>query len=169
MTNILLLFVTTSKVCIFSPMKNVLDQQINHRIAILAGLLKRQIYRIIAEEQLDITPEQWVVLSYLWEENGLSIGTIAQRSRKDFGNVTRIIDKLSKQQYVTKKRSKEDARSTLIYYTDKAMGIKSKVEQCQQRSLNISLAGVSAEEQELLLRLINRMEKNSLRFLEGLD
>ena len=67
----------------------ILEHQINHQIATLAGLLKRQTYRIIAEERLEITPDQWVILHYLWEENGLSMGDLVIKSRKDFANVTR--------------------------------------------------------------------------------
>ena len=32
---------------------------VNHKIAKLSGIIKRQIYQIISEEGLDITPEQW--------------------------------------------------------------------------------------------------------------
>ena len=31
---------------------------VNHKIAKLSGIIKRQIYQIISEEGLDITPEQ---------------------------------------------------------------------------------------------------------------
>lgn len=143
-----------------------LDNQVNHRIAILAGLLKRQVSRIIAECGVDITPDQWVVLSYLWYSNGLSIGELVTKSRKDFANVTRIVDKLQKQGYVTKQKSEKDNRSYLVFYTDKALSIRDDIEKCQQRSSAISLEGLSKNEQEFLLQIMEKMEKNSLLFLE---
>ena len=73
-----------------------LENIINHKISMLSILMKRQVLKIIAENKLDITPEQWVVLFYLWQENGLSVGEIASRSKKDFANVTRIVEKLIK-------------------------------------------------------------------------
>ena len=39
-----------------------IDKMVNHKIAKLSGIIKRQIYQIISEEGLDITPEQWVLL-----------------------------------------------------------------------------------------------------------
>ena len=48
-----------------------IDKMVNHKIAKLSGIIKRQIYQIISEEGLDITPEQWVILVYLWENDGL--------------------------------------------------------------------------------------------------
>lgn len=148
-------------------MNNKLDNQINHRIAILSGLLKRQIYRIIADQGIEITPEQWVILSYLWEKNGLSIGELVTKSRKDFANVTRIIEKLQKQGYIVKRKSEKDNRSYLVFYTEKAQQIKSEVEKCQQKSLDISLKNISESEQELLLKIIEVMEKNTLIFLDN--
>ena len=51
-----------------------IDKMVNHKIAKLSGIIKRQIYQIISEEGLDITPEQWVILVYLWENDGQTIG-----------------------------------------------------------------------------------------------
>jgi len=146
-------------------MENKLDTRINHRIAILSGLIKRQVYRIIAEEGISITPEQWAILSYLWEEDGLTIGEIVLRTRKDFANVTRIIGKLEKQGYIQKNKNKKDGRSYLVYCTEKSQEIKHDIEKCQKRSLEISLNGISEEEQQIFLQTIGRIEKNSLAFL----
>jgi len=146
-------------------MENKLDTRINHRIAILSGLIKRQVYRIIAEEEISITPEQWGILSYLWEEDGLTIGEIVLRTRKDFANVTRIIGKLEKQGYIQKNKNKKDGRSYLVYCTEKSQEIKHDIEKCQKRSLEISLNGISEEEQQIFLQTIGRIEKNSLAFL----
>ena len=49
---------------------------VNHKIAKLSGIIKRQIYQIISEEGLDITPEQWVRLVNLWENDGQANGDL---------------------------------------------------------------------------------------------
>ena len=77
-----------------------IDKMVNHKIAKLSGIIKRQIYQIISEEGLDITPEQWVILVYLWENDGQTIGDLVTQSQKDFANVTRIVEKLSKNGYI---------------------------------------------------------------------
>ena len=121
-------------------MNMILEHQINHQIAILAGLLKRQTYRIIAEERLEITPEQWVILHYLWEENGLSMGDLVIKSRKDFANVTRIVENLKKQGYITKKeKAGKMVEATWYIVQKKGQEIKPGIEKCQKRSTEISL------------------------------
>lgn len=142
-----------------------LDQSINHRIVTVAGLLKRQIFRIIAENKTEITPEQWVILNYLWEKNGLTISELVEKSKKDFANVTRIVEKLQKQEYVTKKKNKNDGRSYLVYLTDKATDIKTEVEKCWQLSLNLSLKGISEKEQNNVLNILQKIEDNITEYL----
>lgn len=73
-----------------------IDKMVNHKIAKLSGIIKRQIYQIISEEGLDITPEQWVILVYLWENDGQTIGDLVTQSQKDFANVTRIVENYPK-------------------------------------------------------------------------
>ncbi|MFV0593758.1 MAG: MarR family winged helix-turn-helix transcriptional regulator [Draconibacterium sp.] len=143
-----------------------LEQSVNHRVATLAVLLKRQVFRIIAENKLEITPDQWVILYYLWQSNGLTVGELAKSSKKDFANVTRIVDKLEKLGYVTKKKSPADSRSVLVFILPKADGIKDKVYACMQQSINIATNGLTQSEQVLMLGLIEKMEANILNFLE---
>lgn len=101
----------------------------------------------------------------MWQEDGLTIGEIVSRSRKDFAYVTRIIEKLEKQEYVKKKKNKEDGRSYRVYGTEKSNEIKPGILKCQQRSSDISLNGISRADQQKLFQIIERMEKNSLSFL----
>lgn len=147
-------------------MENKLEDLVNHRIATLAILLKRQAFRIIAKNELEITPEQWVVLYYLWQEDGLTIGEIAIRSKKDFANVTRIIEKLEKIGYICKTKSETDNRSYNIYLLPKAEEIKAKVQNCWKESSELALEGISESEQQYLLEIIGKVENNVLRNLK---
>ena len=147
-------------------MENKLEDLVNHRIATLAVLLKRQAFRIIAKNELDITPEQWVVIYYLWQENGLTIGEIANRSKKDFANVTRIIGKLEKIGYISKIKSDTDNRSFNIYILPKAEDIKDKVQNCWKESSELALKGISELEQQYLLEIIEKLENNVLKNLK---
>lgn len=143
-----------------------LDNLVNHRIATLAVLLKRQVIRIIAKNELEITPDQWVIIYYLWQENGLTVSEIANRSKKDIANATRIIDKLEKMGYVNKRKNDKDNRSFNIYVLPKAEEIKDKVHNCWKESLELALEGISESEQQYLLRIIDKIEINVLNNLK---
>ena len=142
-----------------------LEDVVNHKIAMLSVFMKRQIIKILAENKLEITPDQWVVLYYLWEENGLSIGEIAKRSKKDFANVTRIVDKLVRMKYVTKKKSDIDSRISNVFILPKGENIKMDVQNCWKQASDISLNEVSETEQKQLMEIIVKIENNILNYL----
>ena len=139
-----------------------LDHFVNHRIATVATLLKRQIFRIIAKNNLKITPDQWIILHYLWEKNGLTVSELAQKSRKDFANVTRIIDKLVKAGYAERYVNQNDNRISHVYVLPKAEEIKEEIHKCWMESTEISLQGINDSEQKLLLALLQKIEDNIL-------
>lgn len=141
-------------------MKYNLDTTVNHRVATLARLLKRQIFRLIAERGMDITPEQWVVLYYLWEKDGQTLGELAGKTRKDFANVTRIVEKLVRQGYVEKRKNPQDSRSCKIYVLPAGKAIREDIFRLWEESAAISLQGISPEEQQILLDVLAKMEAN---------
>lgn len=143
-----------------------LEDSVNHRIATLAVLLKRQVFRIIAENKLGITPDQWVVMYCLWQENELSVGEISNRTKKDFANITRIVDKLEKLGYVNKVKSTKDSRSTNIHILPKADEIKEQLQNCWKESTDLAMRGISEKEQQEFISIIERIEKNILENLK---
>lgn len=143
-----------------------LEDSVNHRIATLAVLLKRQVFRIIAENKLGITPDQWVVMYCLWQENELSVGEISNRTKKDFANITRIVDKLEKLGYVNKVKSTKDSRSTNIHILPKADEIKKQLQNCWKESTDLAMRGISEKEQQEFISIIERIENNILENLK---
>lgn len=128
--------------------------------------MKRQVFKLIADNNLKITPDQWGVMYYLWQENGLSVGEIARRSRKDFANVTRIVEKLEKQGYVAKRKSKKDSRISNVFILPKADGIRKDVQDIWKQASDVALNKVSEPEQQQLMGILAKIEKNVLKSLE---
>ena len=143
-----------------------LERSVNHRIASVSMLAKRAAIRTIAREGLDITPEQWTVLYYLWQEDGLPVGELVRRTKKDFANVTRIVDKLLRTGYVRKERDRSDGRTFHIYLLPAGLKIRDGIESIQEEVLSLSLAGITEHEQEMMLALLARMEANIAAALE---
>lgn len=144
-----------------------LEATVNHRIATVALLQKRLIFKIIAGNNLDITPEQWTILYYLWQKGGWTIGELAESSRKDFANTTRIVHKLVAMGYAEKRKNSSDNRVYNVYPTPEGESLKNRIEQCWQESRNISLRGISQEEQDTLVHLLSKVEANVLSGLSN--
>lgn len=103
---------------------------------------------------------------YLWEENGLSIGEIARRSKKDFANVTRIVNKLERRKYLTKKKSKKDSRVYNVFILQKAAEIKEDIQNIWKQASDIALNGIKISEQQQLMETLIKIENNVLKSLD---
>lgn len=69
-------------------------------------------------KDFDITPEQWGVISMLWEEDGITQKELSSRIFKDQPNTTRILDKLEQKGVIRRADDMEDRRAFLIFLTD---------------------------------------------------
>lgn len=137
-----------------------LEKSINHSIAYASVLLRRQLFALFRKNKIEITPEQWIVLYYLWEKDGLSLGEIAEKAKKDNANITRIVSRMESQGLLRKSVQKNDKRIFHLHLTDKANQFKPNVMKSILESTKICANGLSAAEQETFLRLIKKIIAN---------
>ena len=63
----------------------------------LSAAINRKLYRSFRKLSIDITPEQWTVLYYLWSRDGVTQQELCNVTFKDKPSMTRLIDNLEKQ------------------------------------------------------------------------
>ena len=85
---------------------------------ILSGKISRAINRTVlkafSQEGIDITTEQWTVLSCLWNKDKIIQQEICDLTQKDKPSVTRLIDNLEKKNLVRRVLDSSDRRNNLI-------------------------------------------------------
>jgi MarR family transcriptional regulator, organic hydroperoxide resistance regulator len=69
-------------------------------------------------DSLEITYPQYLVLSTLWEIDGLSIGAIAERLGLDSSNVTPLVKRMEAAGLVSRERNPADERQVVVTLTD---------------------------------------------------
>ena len=92
-----------------------------------AAMMKAELARASHSAGFAITPEQWTVLSRLWESEGESQTVLAERTSKDRHNITRILDLLKKNGLVSREPDPKDSRSRRIFLTDEGRALKEKL------------------------------------------
>jgi DNA-binding MarR family transcriptional regulator len=107
--------------------------------------INRIMYRNFRKEGLDITPEQWTVLAFLWRKDGVTQQTLCNSTFKDKPSMTRLIDNLTKQNLVYRNTSKSDRRSNLIHLTDYGKSIREKAEKAVWAAMDTALSGIDKE------------------------
>jgi DNA-binding MarR family transcriptional regulator len=108
---------------------------------------------------LGLTYTQYVVLMVLWEHETVNVGQLGKILHLDAGTLTPLLKRLEKEGYVTRARSEEDERVTVISITPEGNALKEK---CKDIPLKIAAQGsaLSAEDAKELYRLL-------YLFLEG--
>ncbi len=86
-----------------------------------AKKMKLSFSRVLADNEADITVDQWVIMNILHDENAISQYQIAQRSYKDAPTVTRILDLLEQKGYIRRKPAKTDRRKFEIHLTENGL------------------------------------------------
>lgn len=107
--------------------------------------INRMMYRNFRKEGLDITPEQWTVLAFLWKEDGVTQQTLCNSTFKDKPSMTRLIDNLTKQNLVYRNPSTSDRRSNYIYLTDLGKSIKEKANKAVYATMDAAFSGIDEE------------------------
>ena len=107
--------------------------------------INRKLYRNFRKEGLEITPEQWTVLSYLWKSDGVTQQKLCDITFKDKPSMTRLLDNLVKQDLVVRKTPVTDRRSNLIYLTDAGRSIQDKADAAVYDTMEYALAGIDEE------------------------
>ena len=75
---------------------------------------------------LGLTYTQYVVLMVLWEREKVNVGQLGDILRLDAGTLTPLLKRLEQAGYVTRERSKEDERITIISITPEGEDLKEK-------------------------------------------
>ena len=102
---------------------------------------------------LGLTYTQYVVMMVLWEQEKVTVGQLGDILRLDAGTLTPLLKRLEKAGYVTRQRSKEDERITIISITGMGEALK---EQCKDIPIKMASKGspLSEKDAKELYRLL---------------
>ncbi|MBR1793183.1 MAG: MarR family transcriptional regulator [Bacteroidales bacterium] len=74
--------------------------------------------------QLGITYTQYLVLMVLWEQDCLPLNAISRRLFLESNTITPLIKRMEAMKIVTRKKSKDDARQTIVALTEHGRAMK---------------------------------------------
>lgn len=108
----------------------------------------------------EISPEQWSVIYRVVEAPGISQKVVSDSTYKDQGNLTRMIDKLVKNGFLTKKQNSKNRREIQLFPTNKCIDLSKTVAKYSTQHNKNMLNNFSKEEKEQLFSLLNKVYDN---------
>lgn len=123
-------------------------------------VVRQDLINRFKQEGVDLTPEQWIILSKLQEKGQLSQTELAAMSFKDKPTVSRIIDLLVQKGFVNRNADGQDRRKFIIQTTAAGDGIIEKAAPIVAASREVGWRDLSQEAYDELLRTLDKIFAN---------
>jgi len=136
------------------------DKRIGFLLERTTRIAKLSFNKAFAKLDVDITPEQWIVLDTLYTNGEMSQKDIGSSSFKNAPTISRIIDILHRKGLVDRTTDPEDRRVTTISLTDNGTYI---VEKCSEEVAHLralSWHNLSEKDYQDFLRIIDQVFNN---------
>ena len=108
----------------------------------------------------NLAPSHGDVLFVLYKQDNSTMKDIADKIHRTKATLTVLIDKLEENGFVTREKSSQDNRNTLIALTDKGKKLKPIFEQISKELNDLLYNNFTEEEAYLLDSLLVKMVKN---------
>ena len=94
---------------------------------------------------LGLSYTQYIVMMVMWEKESVNVGQLGEILYLDAGTLTPLLKRLENAGYVTRQRSKEDERITIISITPEGEALKEK---CRDIPAKMTEGGTSLTEKD---------------------
>ena len=119
--------------------------------------------RLLHDADIDaFNGAQGRILYVLWQEEGISISEIAQRTGLANTTLTSMLDRMAEAELIRRERAPGDRRQQRVALTEKARALRDDYERISQRMNDLYYMGFSEEEyaqlEGYLLRILSNLE-----------
>ncbi|MBQ2851991.1 MAG: MarR family transcriptional regulator [Bacteroidales bacterium] len=120
------------------------------KIAVYINILNCSIIKYFTKElsrnDINLTPEQYLVMDILWDADVMSQQSIADIIQKDKNSVTKFIDSLEKKGLVYRVVNKEDRRVNNIMVSEEGKKLKTKTTEVAIKMMRNVLDNIKEED-----------------------
>jgi DNA-binding MarR family transcriptional regulator len=139
---------------------NVLESRIGMKLSRIGKMVRAVANNKFQKENFCVTPEQFTVLTAILDHDGLYQRQIGALTLKDRPNITRIIHILEKSELVTKTPDVNGRKVFKINITPKGREVYQKVAPIVEKHWSDSLEGVSDDELESCIKVLDKIKAN---------
>ena len=129
-------------------------------------LFKQCFLSELVANNVDLTPEQYLLIDLLWDEGPLTQQEIANQMQKDKNSITKLIDGLEKKGYVVRETNTEDRRKNLVVVTKMGEGKKQEITRIAINAADNILGGIPLVELNTVVEVLNKLNRNMKNLLK---
>ncbi len=130
-------------------------------IIVKAGrLIENKLKLNFEKEFIKITPQQWSVLTYLWNEDGIFQQKLADIFAKDKTSMTRLLKNMEENEWIKREQDVKDKRNKKVYLTYKSKLIKNDTIKIAERTLLEILTGIDTKDLKVSKKVLKQINVN---------
>lgn len=137
-----------------------LQKSLGFKLDRASRLTTQNFNKNLKENSFFLTTEQWGVINFLLEQDGINQNQIGKLISKDHTCVSRLVDTLIKKGIIKKENSSEDKRINLIYLTEEGKKLQNNIVFTVEHSLDQVFKGVTEEEKSIFSIVLDKIIKN---------
>ncbi len=134
------------------------------KIAVYINIVNCSLIKYFAKElsrnNINLTPEQYLVMDILWDAEVMSQQAIADIIQKDKNSVTKFIDSLEKKGLVYRQVNKTDRRVNNIVVSEEGMKLKARTTEVAIGMMRNVLNNIKEEDLMALDKVMNQIKEN---------
>lgn len=108
-------------------------------------------------EAYDLTPQQFGLLGFLWQEDGITQAELSAKSQIDRTTMGGLIDRLEKEGLVVRRSHPDDRRAYRICLTQKGKALEPELTPLAARAQQNLIAKLDQQEVETLKSLLEKI------------
>jgi len=111
-------------------------------------------------KDIPLTKEQFVVLKKLHDQDGLNQNELAFLTYRDKSSLARLLSKMEKKEYITRKQDLEDKRVNLVFLTKKGSAIFHKTKPVVKKIIGQMENSISKTEKNQIIAILKKVQTN---------
>jgi DNA-binding MarR family transcriptional regulator len=123
-------------------------------------LIENRLKDNFEKENINVTPQQWSVLTYLWNKDGISQQQLADAFSKDKTSMTRLLNNMEKNELVIRKQDSVDKRNKNIFLTYRSRLLKNDSIKIAEKTLMEILGGINHGDVKLSKKVLKQINEN---------
>ncbi len=138
----------------------LLSKEVAVELNLTGCKLKQFIAAKLRQENVPLTPEQFLLIDLLWNQGSMSQQQLADQMHKDKNSVTKLVDAIERKGFVYRQQNASDRRSNTLVLTEKALELRDHAKQKGISILDEMLEGISEAELRSFLSTLNKLNVN---------
>ena len=138
----------------------LLSKEVAVELNLTGCKLKQFIAAKLRQENVPLTPEQFLLIDLLWNQGSMSQQQLADQMHKDKNSVTKLVDAIERKGFVYRQQNASDRRSNTLVLTEKAHELRDHAKQKGISILDEMLKGISEAELRSFLSTLNKLNVN---------